>query len=326
VRGHRVEQLRVLLTWAGRAISVAAVVGVAAQFVRAGVWRTVNLWDARLCAVLLGSSLAYASGEALMSYAWVRWVASSGGQPIPVVAAMVIYCRTQLAKYIPGNVFHLVARQALGYRLGAKHSAMALASASESAGLVIVACALAAMGGELPAGFPHLPRTAAFTAACLFLAGMALLARLLARRGARLSIRRQLVSAMVALACYPPFFLWNGLSLALLLSLHHAIGPGAILPLTGIWSLCWLAGYLVPGAPGGLGIREAALLFSLSPWCGRTEALVIAMEMRLVSTSGDVMLWMAASALGRVSRVRQELQNPGNTGTPAEVRAAAVRP
>jgi len=296
----KAEQQRLVLTWAGRAISAAALVAVVFYFVRSAVWRTVDLRDARLGATLAGATLAYAAGQAVMGYGWVRWLRCAG-QAVPASAGTVLYCRAQLAKYIPGNVFHLAARQTLGKRLGAAQAALAFASAAESTALVIVAVALGTLGNGLPPGLPRVPRAAAFLVACLFLAAAVMLPRL-ARRPARLSIPRQGLDTLISLGCYLPFFAWNGLALALLLSFHHAIGPGDLFALTGVWSLCWLAGYLVPGAPGGIGIREAALILCLSPWCGRAEGAVIAVEMRLVSTLGDVMLWLFATAFGLAGR------------------------
>jgi glycosyltransferase 2 family protein len=270
-------------------------------FVRTQVWRTVDLRDPRLCAVLLGSSLAYALGGAVISYGWVRWLKSAGDNSVSTVVGIVLYCRSQLAKYIPGNVFHLVARQTQGSGLGASHSALALASASESAALVMTACALAALGDA--SGFPHVPRAAAFTLACLCIAGAIPLTRFLQRNGPSRSFRAQLLDTLLTLTCYFPFFVWNGLSLAVLLFMNHDVGPRSIVGLTGIWSLSWLAGYVTPGASGGLGIREAALVYGLSTQCSRPEAVAIAMEMRLVSTLGDVTLWLAATAFRHAVRI-----------------------
>ena len=296
-----VEQLRPLLNVAGRVISLGAILGVVVYFVRTQVWRTVDLRDPRLCAVLLGSSVAYALGGVVLSYGWVRWLKAAGDNSVSTVAGIVLYCRTQLAKYIPGNVFHLVARQTRGNRLGASHSSLALASASESAALVMTACALAALGDA--SGLPHVQRTAAFMLACLFIAAAVPLTRFLQRNGPRRSFRVQLLHTLLTLTCYFPFFVWNGLSLALLLFINHDVGPRSIAGLTGIWSLSWLAGYITPGASGGLGIREAALVYGLSTQCSRPEAVAIAMEMRLVSTLGDVTLWLVATAFRHSVRI-----------------------
>jgi glycosyltransferase 2 family protein len=289
------ERLRIGATWTGRTLSAAAAVAVTAYLVRMRVWRTVSFNDPRLYAALAASVAMYAAGTVALGFGWVRWLRAAGGAPFSTFAGVVIYGRSQIAKYIPGNVFHFVARQALGNRLGAPHSALILSAAAETAALVTVACALGAFGGGLPAPFPHIPRAAALTVGVLCLAAAVPLSSWLARRDpVRRSPARRLLDTLVTLLFYVPFFTGNGLCLALLLSLNHAGDSPSIQVLVGIWSICWLAGYLVPGSPGGLGVREAALVYALSGWCSRPEALVLAAELRLVSTLGDVTLWLAS--------------------------------
>ena len=94
--------------------------------------------------------------------------------------------------------------------------------------------------------------------------------------------------------CYLPFFLGNGLCLALLAGLNHSLTGEVILGMTGAWSASWLAGYVAPGPPGGLGVREATLIFALSGWMGQPESIALSMAMRLASIAGDVTLWLVS--------------------------------
>jgi hypothetical protein len=291
------QRLRGGVTWTGRILSAAAAVAVAAYLVRMRVWRTVRFDDPLLYATLAAAVAIYAAGTLALGFGWVRWLRAAGGAPFSALTGVVIYSRSQIAKYIPGNVFHFVARQALGNRLGAPHSALLLSAGAETAALVTVACALAAFGDALPAPFPRVPRAAAFGLGVVCLAAAIPLSGWLARRDpVRRSPARRSLDTLFTLLFYVPFFVGNGVCLALLLSLHQAGNAPSLRVLVGIWSICWLAGYLVPGSPGGLGVREAALLYALSGWCGRPEALVLAAEMRLVSTLGDVTIWLASLA------------------------------
>ena len=290
------RRLRTQAVWIGQVLSVVALTAVAAWFVRMRVWRTVDLRDPRLYAMVSVCVAIYVAGFAFFGYGWVRWLELSAAIPFPTATGIRIHCRSQIAKYVPGNVFQFVARHASANRLGATHSALVLAAAAEIAALVVAAVTLAASGRRLPAPFPQIPRAAAFGVALLAVILAVTLASKLSGavdRGRRARLRRWL-GACLTLLLYVPPFVGNGLCLALLLSLNHT---GALPPLTalvGIWSMSWLAGYLVPGSPGGLGVRDAALVLALSGWCSRTEAVAIATEMRLVSTLGDVTLWLAS--------------------------------
>jgi uncharacterized membrane protein YbhN (UPF0104 family) len=59
--------------------------------------------------------------------------------------------------------------------------------------------------------------------------------------------------------------------------------------------LAWLAGFVVPGAPGGLGVREAALLWLLAGQMDASQAGSVAVIMRVATTFADG-LFAASSA------------------------------
>jgi len=46
----------------------------------------------------------------------------------------------------------------------------------------------------------------------------------------------------------------------------------------------------VPGAPAGLGLREAVLMLGLSPVLGEPEALALALVYRLLTVAADAVL------------------------------------
>jgi uncharacterized membrane protein YbhN (UPF0104 family) len=70
-----------------------------------------------------------------------------------------------------------------------------------------------------------------------------------------------------------------------------------------VYLIAWLAGFVVPGAPGGLGVREAMLVLLLTDAgeTGRALALGLGFGMRIVSTLGDVIAVGLAYALARLS-------------------------
>jgi hypothetical protein len=57
--------------------------------------------------------------------------------------------------------------------------------------------------------------------------------------------------------------------------------------LTGVFALSWVAGYLTPGAPAGLGVREAILVSTITPFYGPTIAVGLSITARVVNTLGD---------------------------------------
>ncbi len=59
-----------------------------------------------------------------------------------------------------------------------------------------------------------------------------------------------------------------------------------------VFILAFFAGFVVPGAPSGLGIREVFLLFALSPHYGTGPVLLAAFCHRFLLILGDVGIWI----------------------------------
>ncbi|MGE8317171.1 MAG: lysylphosphatidylglycerol synthase domain-containing protein [Comamonas sp.] len=66
----------------------------------------------------------------------------------------------------------------------------------------------------------------------------------------------------------------------------------ASLPLlTTGFALAWVVGYIVPGAPGGIGVREALFTILLGPSLGTGPALGLALTSRLTAALGDLIMY-----------------------------------
>lgn len=56
--------------------------------------------------------------------------------------------------------------------------------------------------------------------------------------------------------------------------------------------VAWLLGLLVPGAPAGIGIREAALIYLLNGVVPQVEVLTSVMLARAVTVIGDLLFFI----------------------------------
>lgn len=92
------------------------------------------------------------------------------------------------------------------------------------------------------------------------------------------------------------------------------------------WQLIWVsivafvaagvAGYIFPGAPAGLGVREALLLFSLTQVTGEVSAVLAVALHRLISIAADIAafgLGAALLAFCAVERPSPNIQSVGST-------------
>jgi len=110
----------------------------------------------------------------------------------------------------------------------------------------------------------------------------------------RTGLLRRILGVDIRDLVMPSLFISLFLSIqsALAVYLGHAIGAGRLPAIPDLlvalaYLLAWLAGLVVPGAPGGLGVREGVLVFLLGGVSGEAFAVALAVAMRFVSTTGE---------------------------------------
>lgn len=252
----------------------------------------------------------YVAGSLLLALGWALLARLASAAPLRIAPLAVGHLRAQLAKYLPGNVFHFAWRHLSARREGAGHRALALALLLESV-LLVAAAAILALG---VVSDPRIDALAPWARKLAWAAPvMALLAWIgigvLARRGghAHLAPARTAGPLSAVLALDLAFFLLAAFALRVL------CGQPAGLPLPawcGWLALAWALGYATPGAPAGLGLREAVLALGLGPVLGDAQALALALAYRLVTVAADGVLALAGFALLRDTLTRETKQAP----------------
>lgn len=225
-------------------------------------------------------SLLYGVANVLLALAWKHLLAVFGVK-VDRTWAIHLYGVSQLAKYVPGNVFQFAGRQALGMAEGIAARPLAKSTLWEL-GLIAVAGSVFSLLA-LPLVWPRVePSMAALLAvgAGVFLA----------------YALRHALSANAALAWWLQlaFLAISGavfvVTLALIIPPHQAVPP--LLPVAGAYVAAWLIGLITPGAPAGVGIREAVLLFVLGHIVVPTDLLLAVLLGRLITVMGDLLFFL----------------------------------
>jgi len=228
-------------------------------------------------------ALAAACYATLLALLGIGWGLSAGmaGRPGYRRSIVAVYGIAALTKYLPGSVVQYLSRQAIGARIGLGQAAMARASSLEIGLHIIVSGALGGLlllAGTQPVwlllAVPTLGLGALVTA-------KGRIARWLAPRPAP------------AIVCQLLFFAGFAL-LAMLVAGAIGIAPHLLVQAAGLFLLSWLAGFLVPVAPGGIGVREAAGVALMAPVLGGDAALALQLAMRLMTLAGDALLFALA--------------------------------
>ena len=250
-----------------------------------------------------GALLLYLATLVNAAFAW-NLLLRSLGEPSRAGWAVPVHLLSQVGKYLPGNVGHYVGRVALAARAGLRAPSVVLTLAMEAVGSLSVGAVLAAATWTPPAG-PFAHRGLLAAAILLALAATSTLAWHVGRRAAAaepsqpLSARRRTLLWLAALALYALGFVFQGTAAMLVAHSLFGVAWTSFPALAGLYTAAWAAGFLVPGAPAGLGVREAVLVSGLGPLSGPGVALALPLVMRLVTTVGDGLGFALGAALRR---------------------------
>ncbi|MES2302133.1 MAG: hypothetical protein V4521_08695 [Pseudomonadota bacterium] len=229
-----------------------------------------------LAGAMVAAPCLFALSDKLLSNAWS--VLAAATEKLGSRQVDALYGRGVLAKYLPGSVFQYASRQVEGAAAGLPHGTLAKASVTEIA-LHLPASMIAAGISVVIAGLPSLGGAA--------LAGAAFLAL-----RAKATLVRAGSLQLCAFACFAASAALVGAAL---------LPAGAPLGLfAALFLMAWLAGFLVPVAPGGLGVREAALLALAGSQFAPGPLLACVLALRIASILGDVLF--GAIALLRARR------------------------
>lgn len=230
-------------------------------------------------------SLVYGIANLLLALAWWFLIAYQR-QDISCLAAVKVYGVSQLAKYVPGNIFHLAGRQALGLAVGVSGAALAKSAIWE---LVVISLAGLSFGWiALPLIVPGFPLP---TGVFLFSATVAVLAVFVKRLSLKLvwALGLYLFFLVISAAVFVGLLALLGDDVSVIL--HYA-------PLiASAYVIAWLAGLVTPGAPAGIGVRELVLLFLLGQLVPEGTVLMAVVLGRMVTVVGDLLFFVAAYAV-----------------------------
>lgn len=221
---------------------------------------------------------------------------------------LAIYGVAQFGKYLPGNVGHHVARAFLGQSAGIPVRMTICALLLENLWAAATGMTVAMLGMAIYLPDQHaMANPAILSCAALFLLGapwigIAVLNRLpprwtrLATGGEPVTTPRFSTAAWVT-ALFVLCFMIMGAIMKLQAAWLLGIGEGTFWQFTCLLSVAWLAGFLTPGAPGGLGVRESMILLLFGPILGTGAAAGLAVTLRVSTSLGDLFGFLAGAAM-----------------------------
>ena len=259
-------------------------------------WLKRSALNIELIIIVFLCSIIYGLSEFTLSFAWRRLLLWCGHQDISAKICNAIYGKSQIAKYIPGNVFHVVSRHILGKQAGIKHFVLAGATVYEILGLISISVIIGFSGmvlfglGNIYFSIYQITQILFVT---IFLSGLVPVVApyLLHLKGISMPYKgllESLRSISLVYFSYFIFFFIAGLLLVFIVSIFVNLNLIVSAKIITIFSIAWLAGFIIPGAPGGIGVREAVLIFFVTPIIGEPQSIAVAIALRFVTLLGDV--------------------------------------
>jgi hypothetical protein len=238
----------------------------------------IDAWTALAVLVFL-----YGCSGSLLALAW-RDLLRHFDAAVSPGWALSTYGISQIAKYLPGNIFHLLSRQAIGAAAGIPAWTLAKSSLWELGLLCITGSLFCILAVPLVfAGIDPGVAATLFSVALFTCTGIAL---------------RVFGLPLARIICWHAAFLTH--SGAIFAGVLFIIAPGMhlapLLPaLVGAYGVAWLAGLITPGAPAGVGVREIVLFALLQSVVTQADLLMAIVLARAVTVLGDFVFYLIAS-------------------------------
>ena len=227
-------------------------------------------------------SIFYGASNILLARAWWHLLYFLGAE-VDWKWAAKTYGLSQLAKYIPGNIFHIAGRQSIGMSAGVGAIALAKSSVWEL-GLIAISGSLYVIL-VVPMIWPKLSISASFIS---FIAVLIFLFSFL-KNFFSSSIIYAVASQIIFLTISSAIFIGT-----LFITSSTSDLVSNLAPLCGAYVIAWLSGLITPGAPAGVGVREMVLLFLLGNQFGQADLLLAVVLGRTITVLGDFLYFVVS--------------------------------
>ncbi|HYM85229.1 MAG TPA: lysylphosphatidylglycerol synthase domain-containing protein [Pseudoxanthomonas sp.] len=246
------------------------------------------------------------------------------GHRTPYRTLNAIMLTTQAGKYLPGNVGQHFGKAALALAHGVPSAPLFISMAYELVLLLMASCVVGISLGLVSGaaldilGSGHGKRliwlgiglVAALAAIPLLLRLVNWAVHKLIARNGRAPAQRTSKAGIAAVTSVVAIdgcaYLVSGLAFTLLaMALAPEQHPG-YLYLTAAYAIAWTVGFVVPGAPAGVGVRESILLMLLSRQMPGADASLLVLAQRIATTLADILCFAAgAFIMARIRRSKQ---------------------
>ena len=252
-------------------------------------------------------SLAYTFIVFLFSLSWKFILDFVSLSHTNTVKMFTVYGKANIAKYMPGNVFHFVGRNVLGKKFGISHSDLALTTILEviiTIFTVIILCLgyIVANYGYFLEKFSFLKGSFSFIVAVISVFFLVLILFFNKKLRGKIEKFFTLNFLFLFFKTFIIYILIFFISTFILVFIYdYILGENVektyILSFFSFYVISWFMGLVTVGSPGGLGVRESFLILFLSRFYGEDITIIAVFLHRIIALSGEVFAFLLANFL-----------------------------
>lgn len=256
-----------------------------------------SLIEPRIYAFIPIFCIFHGFASMFLSHGWIALLRAQGVKPVTLSwkEAFHFYGVTQIAKYIPGNIFHFAGRHSLANQKGVLHVHLFFAAALEIFFVFFSAILIS---------FLIIGRTshtfydgkAPFSIFLIIGGGVILFLLFIFKNHSILQQIKNLnlLKATLSLFSYLSFIIFSCLLFlctVITVSGHTSACLENWPSIMGGYAFAWVIGFVTPGAPGGVGVREATLIHLMTSTFSEPDLIVSILAFRVVTTLGDIVFF-----------------------------------
>jgi uncharacterized membrane protein YbhN (UPF0104 family) len=279
---------RRVLNWVGLGLGFAGILFIILKFRDYGWKIDFTALPASTWFTLFFMALIYFGACFLLGFAWHNILLFLELR-VRRVWSIRTYGVSQLAKYVPGNIFQFASRQAIGVADGLPGAPLAKSIFWEL--LLLASCGVLFGALVLPAFWKPFPQSISIV---VFLAvGFGYFLLMYFKLNHRIGISIGLYLAFLVISGFVFLFIasqvagyrWNDTGLAVFV--------------IGAYVFAWLVGLITPGAPAGAGIREVLLFLLLKGVFSEQDLLMVIVLTRVATILGDLLFFLFSMMLDK---------------------------
>lgn len=253
-------------------------------------------------------------------YGWLKFVEILSGSVVGFKVTMLTYTKSNIYKYVPGNVFQLIARNELASKCGIGNLDVAAATIMDTVislavALLVAFCCLGQIVLKYIIDIWLNYRT---LFSFLIVAGLAVLCfATIILKNRVLILMQQFIDKLTksnickflqAIGYYVLNNLVTAITMFLFVTIVFEIPqtPKMLITLSGAYILSAIVGMVTPGAPGGIGVREAVMIVLTGSMMDSNIIITTLVLLRVTAIAGDVVVFLIRSIYDVITKKKEE--------------------